>query len=334
MLFNDECRVNLPYCAFFGSDLNVEWLANASKKEQEEALFNWFILRFEDPVHSLPYISREGGYQYIYGDPVDPEDEISQFEDITSIEVVQNVVQRLYDIAGDSWSPIPDYSDCYKYDETPINNFLYRIDTAIQLFEFSRTAKIIDVETLIDEAENYEQYGKAFLIHQLENKSKEKYGDIYYLQRLSVFSLFVTAFETYLWEITKINLNTLKLELRKNLINSLKDFQCKKTLSEIYNENYNFNKRLEDILDNETVWHNINNINLIFRDGFKLNELPDFSKVSDLLKTRNNIVHRFGLDKDGHAISLTDSNILEAKEVFIQYCEQLDAIIQERIKTL
>ncbi|MGC6409083.1 hypothetical protein ACNO7M_10825 [Bisgaard Taxon 45] len=137
-----------------------------------------------------------------------------------------------------------------------------------------------------------------------------------------------------MWEITKCNLDTKGLNLRKNLINTLKDFEIKKSLSDIYNENYNFDRKLEDILDNETVWHNINNITKIFKNGFQLNTLPDFHEINKLLITRNNIVHRFGLDKDGHAISLQDEDILNAKKFFIEYCESLDLLIQERICNL
>ncbi|MGC6322502.1 hypothetical protein ACNO7I_04665 [Bisgaard Taxon 45] len=327
-------KLTLPYCAFFGSDLNLTWLFNASKEEQEEALFEWFTLRYEEPVHSLPYISREGGYQYIYGGPIDPYDELEQFEKYTSYDVIQDVAQRLYDIAEDTWTPIPQYSNDYQMKETPIDRLKNRINKAIKVLKFSYIAQIIDINLLIERSEDYGLYAKDFLVHQLKNNLKEKDEEISYLQALSVFSLLFTAFETYMWEITKCNLDTKGLNLRKNLINTLKDFEIKKSLSEIYNENYNFDRKLEDILDNETVWHNINNITKIFKNGFQLNTLPDFHEINKLLITRNNIVHRFGLDKDGHAISLQDEDILNAKKFFIEYCESLDLLIQERICNL
>ena len=42
-----------------------------SHEEIEEQVKDWFLSNFEDPVHSSPYISAEGGYQYVYGGPYD-----------------------------------------------------------------------------------------------------------------------------------------------------------------------------------------------------------------------------------------------------------------------
>lgn len=44
-----------------------------------EQVRNWFFTNFEDPAHSTPYESAEGGYQYIWGGPYD------------TMDIVQNI---------------------------------------------------------------------------------------------------------------------------------------------------------------------------------------------------------------------------------------------------
>ncbi len=61
-----------------------------------QRLINWFFEHYEDPVHSLPYDSGEGGYQWIYGPPHDAEEELSAAfpdEDATMIEQAVSVIQ-------------------------------------------------------------------------------------------------------------------------------------------------------------------------------------------------------------------------------------------------
>lgn len=53
-----------------------------------EAMAGWFRENFADPADSLPYDSREGGYQWLWGGPFDAKDEIGiAFPDVESDEV-------------------------------------------------------------------------------------------------------------------------------------------------------------------------------------------------------------------------------------------------------
>lgn len=292
MLFTrfDNVRTGIPDWAVQGDHIDIDWLRSATSEEQYEALFQWFTNQYEDPVNSLPYISREGGYQYIYGNPVDPDDSFGEFYGIVPDEIIQEVIQELYDIAGDGWSPKPSVEN-FCIEETPYDKFQIRVSKVMSLLEISD----------------------------------------YFLIKSSVFSMLFTVFETYLWEKTKETLNNKKLSLESNLIQNLKDFKdTKKSLSEIYLSPPDFKGELNEILDKEIVWHNINNINLVFKKGFELRQLPDFEQIGKFLKKRHDIVHRFGM-KNGYEMPLTDQDIYDLNNALHIYVQELEQYINEKL---
>ena len=71
-----------------------------------EVLKTWFYQNFEDPAEKTPYVSAEGGYQWIWGGPYDASDVLSsEFGNHVAEEVIKKVVadvqaQGLYD-----WAP-------------------------------------------------------------------------------------------------------------------------------------------------------------------------------------------------------------------------------------
>jgi hypothetical protein len=71
----------------------------------------WFFERYEDPNESCPYISAEGGYQYIYGGPYDAHDVFlysGVWGTIFDEAFLENVVARLTDEADCvEWSGVP-----------------------------------------------------------------------------------------------------------------------------------------------------------------------------------------------------------------------------------
>jgi hypothetical protein len=70
-----------------------------------EAMMGWFLENFEDPAHSLPYESREGGYQWIWGGPYDAEEELQQaFDDYATPEEIKEAVERIQSDGTYEWS--------------------------------------------------------------------------------------------------------------------------------------------------------------------------------------------------------------------------------------
>lgn len=76
-----------------------------STEEAVELIKEWFFENFENPVHSLPYISAEGGYQYIWGGPYNARDIISNvFADTASEELIEAAIEEI-ESEGWEWAP-------------------------------------------------------------------------------------------------------------------------------------------------------------------------------------------------------------------------------------
>jgi hypothetical protein len=76
-----------------------------SLEDAVERIKEWFFENFEDPVHSTPHDSAEGGYQYIWGGPYDTRDIIANiFADTASRELIEAAIEEL-ESEGSDWVP-------------------------------------------------------------------------------------------------------------------------------------------------------------------------------------------------------------------------------------
>ena len=79
------------------NDLSVE--------EAVKLIQDWFFNNFEDPAHSTPYDSGEGGYQYIWGGPYEAADVISNvFAGVAAEEVINAAIEAI-EHEGLVWVP-------------------------------------------------------------------------------------------------------------------------------------------------------------------------------------------------------------------------------------
>ena len=83
-------------------------------QSRTEALVEWFFKRFEDPAHRLPYVSAEGGYQWIYGGPYDARDEIEVSFPNEREDIIDAAVDEIEAEGVTEWAPVPGPED---YDE-------------------------------------------------------------------------------------------------------------------------------------------------------------------------------------------------------------------------
>ena len=78
-------------------------LRDADRDTQLETMRAWFEERYEDPVHSLPYEGREGGYQWIDGGPFDAEEELGgTFGGVVPDDVIEELAREL-DAESPQW---------------------------------------------------------------------------------------------------------------------------------------------------------------------------------------------------------------------------------------
>jgi rRNA-processing protein FCF1 len=79
-----------------------------SRSTQKAEMLEWFHTNYIDPAEVCPYISAEGGYQYVWGGPYDAMDGIrSQYEEFASESLIKEVSEELNSICWE-WSGHPD----------------------------------------------------------------------------------------------------------------------------------------------------------------------------------------------------------------------------------
>src|SRR6202034_3947737 len=91
--------------------LTPSQLRRASREIKKKAMDIWFRQNYSDPVDVCPYESAEGGYQFIWGGPYEPMDELfTEFSGLVPQDLIEEVAQELYDQAAE-WSGNPDPGD-------------------------------------------------------------------------------------------------------------------------------------------------------------------------------------------------------------------------------
>ncbi len=83
---------------------SMEYLKGITPKlpletDEEKKMALWFLNKFEDPANSVPYESKEGGYQYKGNEPYNAREVLSEkFQDVDQ-EVIESVVDYLEGIS-------------------------------------------------------------------------------------------------------------------------------------------------------------------------------------------------------------------------------------------
>ncbi len=107
-------------------DINFGLGYDAPDDEEElqsriDSLVEWFHERYEDPAQRLPYISKEGGYQWIYGGPYDAREVLADNFPKESEEIIEAAVEEIESDGLTDWAPVSkpeDYGEDY-YEEEP-----------------------------------------------------------------------------------------------------------------------------------------------------------------------------------------------------------------------
>ncbi|MGH9916783.1 MAG: hypothetical protein ACRD63_16020, partial [Pyrinomonadaceae bacterium] len=254
-------------------DPDDQWLRHASKDLQIEAMRQWFYARFEDPAQSTPYDSGEGGYQFIHGGPYDPDDEIQgRFSEIVEYEVMEELINDLYQECGDEWAPIDhddwDYADIYSM--RPEN----RTDPLKMLNE--RLSQI--EQTLIGSITP-----QPFVIQLLHSAT-------------------ITALEAYLWDITAYWVAQNEKVLR-SFVKGNEDFAGEKfKLSEVFTTMDGLERKVIEYLQ-QFIWHRLSKAKPLLEKALGI-KFPDIASFMPEINIRHDIVHRGGRDTDGFPVNV------------------------------
>ncbi|SFH12771.1 hypothetical protein [Pseudomonas sp. NFACC45] len=262
---------------------NDKWLSEASKEEQIEAMRRWFYARYEDPANCTPYDGREGGYQFVYGGPFDPDEEIQErFSKFVEFDVMKELIDELYQEAGDEWAPVDHDINEWEYGE------------ALSLFEDEGTPFRMLLEKL-------EQVKEVLTAHGSPH--------IQALVTQLAYGAAIAALEAYLLEVASWRAlssdESLRSFVEKNTDPKLGGGSLK--LSEIFGQMDGLKKKVFAYLQTY-VWHRLDDVKEIFEKGFGI-EFPKTSELKGDILLRHDIVHRGGKNKEGNAVTVSAEDV-------------------------
>ena len=91
---------------------NTEQAASLSESTLVRLVVKWFKHFYEDPANQTPYVSKEGGYIFIYGGPYEADDQIqAYFGDILPDDVVIAAVEEIQADGTFIWAPSNHHPD-------------------------------------------------------------------------------------------------------------------------------------------------------------------------------------------------------------------------------
>ncbi len=282
----DIYNIDLPDEAFDDTkqtEIKNEWLEKASNEEKINAMKKWFLVNYYNPVENLPYISREGGYQWIYGGPYEINEELDdRFYSVVDGPLIEQAIKELTnDYCCDEWAKWSDYNDANELD----------MDLYLSNVNFNPINKLKDnIKQTVD----------------LVTKNSDKI-----IINMS-YSWIITLFEAFMWERTLLLLKKIP-DVEKNLVKNW-DKLSKRTLTldTIFKRSEKLSNEIKNALSSELVWHRLHEVKKLLGDGLRLNiKAFDFKPLQEKINMRHHIIHRAGQDENGKEIIVTTENIKE-----------------------
>jgi hypothetical protein len=264
-----------------GSSLTSQRLSSSDRDVQMEAMRRWFYANYEDPVHSCPYISSEGGYQYIYGGPYEAREELDQeFSGVVDEGVIEELADNL-DNESSEWSGNPD-------DFSPeLDDYVFRSSAESVGHEEAFRQSAINIERLLE----------------VEVNAAERQV----MLRL-VYANVITALETYLADkfISAIDADE---KILRRFVETTPEFKNRKfALCDVFNAHEAIKDDVKTHLS-EVVWHRLDKVEPMYRDSLGINFPPDMQHLHKAIFTRHDCIHRSGKTKDGKEHTLNESDI-------------------------
>ena len=276
-LFGKKVPAEATYNLREDKKIGVSALRKADRDTQIEAMKTWFYQHFEDPAESTPYISSEGGYQFIHGRPYDAKEELdSEFEGTVPDEVIQELADELSDFALE-WAPRGD---------SELDDYLYEIiaeGTEHYLAFFDSISNIRHLSQV-----------------NVETPQEQHYHRLLYLSA-------IIAFETYLSDNFITMVCSDPVLVRKFVEVDRHFSKGDVPVREVFKFTDAITERVKTHLL-KIVWHRIADSQRMFLDTLGVTFPQNLEKLNDAIRVRHDIVHRSGKAKDGkeHRITLED----------------------------
>jgi hypothetical protein len=254
-------------------DTNQTFTAAGLKKlpreQQIEIMRGWFHDNFNDP-NELPYNSGEGGFQWIWGGPYYPEDQLeSEFEGSIPDDVIRELSSDLSDVSY-TWSGKPGNNDQPNDYFDELNSHLLRPFEKLMI-----------------------SLGQ---IDQVAARMRKRQGESF-LHRL-LYANVISALETYLGDAFASWIFA-DDDLVERFVRTNPAFRSEKiSLSEVIEKFKTIDKRVKSYLSN-VVWHRLGDAAGLYKTTFGIHFLDDIRLIKRAIKDRHDIVHRNGKSVDG-----------------------------------
>jgi hypothetical protein len=256
----------------------------------------WFLERYCDPAQDTPYNGREGGYQFIHGDPYDPADVLpDRFARVVEDDVIQEVIDELHQQVGDQWAPVPlrlprDYDEDYGVIVESSGQPLAKLR--------ERLAQSKQVLTL-----------QGNFSAQL-------------LARNLAFGSVITSLESFLWE-TVIYWVDHDGTTIINIVSKIQVFRDQPPkLGQIFEKRDNLKDDIKAYLQ-DLVWHQWSKVAPLFTLGLGI-DIPGFKQFEDALIKCHDIVHRSGFSKTGERVEVDEAEIEALCEQIIRFANEIN----------
>ena len=281
-------------------EIRLADLVEMDATDQLRFMREWFLDKYEDPVQSLPYESREGGYIWIFGGPYDAHEELHEkFGDYVPEEVIDSLGAELY-------------AECHEW--------------AAQMDPLDDDP--FGFEDVGEPGEHFDEYhqamgnNRALLASDVPDSVR---GTFYGM----VFVNLVTIMETYLSD-TFTRLVTHSEKHMRRFVATTPEFRERRlSLAEIY-------ESLDRIADTTrkylrtVVWHRLEVVKAMYHDTLGVSFPDQMGNLFGAVKIRNALVHRNGKMEEEY-VGITEGRIQElAKEIDDFICSINEQVTQLR----
>ena len=261
---------------------------------QSEIMRDWFLDNYEDPVHSLPYESREGGYIWVYGGPYDAGEVLHEkFGEFVSETIIERLADELFDER-------PEWAEQ-----------IHLIDDDDFVFDYG-----LEPTTYFDEYKEAMDSHRALLDMAVPQNAESRFYRM-------IFANVIAVMEAYLSDAFIGAVLESEAFMRK-FAASTPEFKHRQiSLAEIY-EIFDGIRNIEEEYLRGVVWHRLDIVKNMYSDTLGITFPNDLGAIFRAIGVRHALVHRNGKIQ-GKEVLITKKSVedlAEKIEDFIRHIEE------------
>ena len=261
---------------------------------QAEIMRTWFLENYEDPVHSLPYESREGGYIWVYGGPYDASEVLhDMFEEFVSEQIIERLASELF-------------SECPEWAEQ-----VHRIDD-----DYIGSVYVLEPTSYFDEYQKAMANHRALLSMNIPVDAENRFYGMIFVNLIAIMEAYMS--DVFIGAVMQ------RESFMRKFVASTPDFQSKQiSLAQIYDSFDAIQNTVEEYLGG-VVWHRLDKVRKMYNATLGVSFPSDLGAIFRAVLVRHALVHRNGKIK-GEEVVITKrivEDLAEKIEELIKYIEE------------